>query len=257
MEQIQNARMIYFTTAVFLFAFLLSGCAQMLSPLKAGPAPDSGFLPAADHMPDDTKRFPFHRSWVTDSPIVRSRWNSIYIAPVDVSRATNHSLWKGKSPERVESYRNEVLQVGEFMRTTFSKNLGGQNGAPFRLVDAPASDSLILEVAIVELTPTDVARSAVSTALSTFVPFGGLVGFRSLGAIAIEGILRDGETGEIVFMFADRERGKMAPISLNDFTYFSHARDIITDWASQLAVICSDPTVAYVRDSLPLTLLPI
>jgi hypothetical protein len=77
------------------------------------------------------------------------------------------------------------------------------------------------------------------------------------GAVAIEGVLRDADTGELLFAFADRESGKLAPVNLNDFTRYSHARDIINDWARQLNRIIAGRGAVRVVDTSPVTLLPI
>lgn len=127
----------------------------------------------------------------------------------------------------------------------------------FQLVEDNSAATSTLELAIVEVRPTDVARNVMGVALGAIVPGGGLVSARSSGSIAIEGIVRENQSHVPLLIFADRERGRTAPFSFNDFTLYSHARAAIDDWAEQIAEVLTAPSGTRIADSSAVTLLPL
>lgn len=236
---------------------LLTGCAA-LTPLKAGPAPDSGFLQHAEKLAAAKPGAPFQRIWQASdrvsagSPIIQA----IYIAPIN----TDHikaltEVSDGPSLER-SRVRDGSVEIAQYMRAQFIREIERVAGKSV-VVDEPTQDSVKLELAIVELTPTDVVRNVFGLVFGAFVPGGGFAAAGSSGTIAIEGRLVEAASGKQLLLFADREKGKIAPINLNDFTLFSNARDAIDDWARQVALVLFGGDLTSVADSAAITLLPI
>lgn len=89
------------------------------------------------------------------------------------------------------------------------------------------------------------------------MPGGGLVKTTAKGSIAIEVKVIDGDTGELIIQWADREQDQSSLFSLNDFSWYSHARGIVDTWAQQLVALHNTTTDKLVEDSLPFTLSPI
>jgi hypothetical protein len=69
------------------------------------------------------------------------------------------------------------------------------------------------------------------------------------GVIAIEGRIRDGATGEIIGMFADREHPKTAIIDLKALNWWAPARAIIDEWSSQLIAVANRPPGGVVTEA--------
>ena len=76
------------------------------------------------------------------------------------------------------------------------------------------------------------------------------------GSVAVEGVLRDAESGEPVAAFADREAGKVRPFDLQSLTWWGHARESFEDWADQLVELLNSPDDHRVADSPAFTPLP-
>ncbi len=232
-----------------LVTMILSGC----SVIKASPAVDSGFLGKAGELASANSIFPFNRVWGVENlqeELRNPNVLEIAVAPVDLSH-----LSARKEETKVD--HNNVGEIAEYARETFEHEL---KQVETSALPAPAQTDkrqLTLELSLVELKPTDVARSVFGTVLGSVVPGGSLFSLGVQGTVAIEGKLVDPETKEIVFAFADRESGKVAPINLNDFRLYSHARVAIKEWAEQYSQILKGRATKPVRDSLPLTLLPI
>ncbi len=236
---------------------LLTACAPALSRLKAAPAPQTAFLNVSVNarFEEDLSKYPFHRVWFANQSNQVYDGKRIYVAPVDTSHVRYDVDWHlGRTAGRIAS-EQALASIAEYTRETFQTRFAEENYEV--TTDEQRADSLILELALVELGPTDVFRNVVGTAAGAFIPGGGLISAKSNGSIAIEGALRDGKSGEVLFMFTDRERGKMAPFNFNDYTRFSHARAIVEEWAEQLVELCDKGPNGVVPDSLPITLLPL
>jgi len=242
------------STALSLVLFL-NGCAKVASPFGTTPAPASGFISAAYVLEPAVGAYPFHRVWEsgrkfrapTPKPL-------LYVADVDTKHLSSRSNAAQSNNSKRSNLNQDAQKLADYARRSFVNSIK-QSGA-FQIVDDPAIPGVwTLELALVELTPTDIARNVIGTALSTFVPVAGAVSLGSQGSAGIEGVLSD--SSGPVFMFADRERGKLAPFSFNDYTRFSHARDIVDDWAEQFAKLVSTPEGTRVAEKLPFTLLPI
>ena len=76
------------------------------------------------------------------------------------------------------------------------------------------------------------------------------------GYVAIEGRVRDGETGEIVVMFADRETAKMRILDIQSLHWYGHAFEIFDEWAAQLVEVANRPLEPGIADSAVFTLYP-
>ena len=249
-------RVIFFKLSLLLIsASLLAGCSTALSALKADPAPDSGFLSRTITVGQQRENHPFHRVWeAAHGSSSEGKKFKLYIAPVDTSHLSSNAWWYSSEDAAIEAVKDEAGELAEYTRSAFEKEIAGRPEVEF-VEENQATH--VLRLAIVELSPTDVFRNILGAGLSTLVPGGGLVSAASSGSIAIEGMLIDQTAGEPKFMFADREKGKIALFSFNDFTYFSHARVAVDDWAEQFTRICIAAEGEQVADSFPVTMLPI
>ena len=72
--------------------------------------------------------------------------------------------------------------------------------------------------------------------------------------VAFEGRMKDGETKEVVALFADRESQKYSPVNVKDLTWYGHARSIIREWADQFVRMASKAPTEIIKDSPPFDL---
>ena len=231
----------------------LSAC----SVLKASPAPDTGFLPNPERLSEMRERAPFHASWfLMDGryAALKENYTKIHVRPIETGYLRDQyrkaDLPDGYRTQRIE----ELTEVARFLEGSLKLSLEQYPDAKLEVVDQPGPGVFVLELARAELTPTDPTINTIGTAAGFFVPGGGLIKRVGQGSIAIEGIVRDGETGEVLEQFRDREADKSSAFSVKDFQQYAHARESIVDWAEQLAELANTPLDHKVEDSLPFSL---
>lgn len=238
------------------FMFFISGCHL----LKASPAPDEGFLPFNDKLNEMRERSPFNAGWIPDAKKLdelKKTYKNILVLPVvtdlleeKIKKSGNSESWK---KEHIEDAREIAKYFEQKMLLDFKKdNIYTTSSA----TSDPQPNSFVWEIAITELDPTSPAISAAATAAGFFVPGGGLIRVAGTGSIAIEGIIRDSNTGDVLATFKDRESDKSSPFSVNDFRLYAHAREAIDDWCEQFFLLATTTKDVKVEDSLPVTLNP-
>jgi hypothetical protein len=83
-----------------------------------------------------------------------------------------------------------------------------------------------------------------------------LVKTTAKGSIAIEANVYDGGTNELLVAWADREQDRGSLFSFSDFSWYSHARDTVDNWAQQLVEGYNTPIEHKVEDRTLFTLNP-
>ncbi len=220
--------------------------------MKAKPASAAGFID--ESLMTKPATLPFHKAWHKPSADF-TRYTLIYFAPVDTSHLLKLSFWKssGRSEEKIGQ---DAEKLAEYTRGVFQKAFQDDPNKRFRLADAPGPNTLTAEIALVEIVPSKVTLNAIG-----YTPFVGsaaklLRNTTAKSSVAFEGRVRDGATGEILAMYADRETEKMSPINLNDLTWFGHAYAIINEWAGQFVKVANKKKGETVKDSPGFTLKP-
>jgi hypothetical protein len=222
---------------IFLtFSILLSGC---VGALKARPAEDAGFLPAPQRL-SENNRFPFHAWWVKRGAVKTSS-GKLFVAPVNTAYLNKTSTWSTIKVLSEEEIARKAQELGEYFRDRILKELEQSEDKRFSVVDSRKESDGVLEVAIVELVPTDVVRNAAGSVLGFLLPGGGLVSAGSAGVIAIEGRFIETKSGEVVAEFKDRETARIAPIDLAGLTPFRQVTRAVEDWAEQIVEILQSP----------------
>jgi hypothetical protein len=222
---------------VLLVAMLL-GC-------RTGPAPDSGFLESPERMVHED-RLPFQRVW-HDPEIDLERYTEVMISPVHTEYLMEMAWWQEVTfpGDRREGARELGFYLQGRVFGAFERD-PNKRLKPMAFASAePGPHTLVLEMAIVELVPTK--------------PLLSLLGGPTLlgkGTVAIEGRFLDGLTERVIATFADRETPKRSLVNVDDLTWYSHARQIIDEWADQLVAIVNASREERVEDSSPFTLLP-
>ncbi len=139
--------------------------------------------------------------------------------------------------------RADAESLALYLRARIERELRKNS---FRVVSEKPMFGRDIELAIAQVSSTDVIRNVLGAALGTFVPGGGIIAISTSCRTASEGVVRDASTEKPLFVFADRERRRISPFRSNDFTRYSHARAAIGDWAEQIKSV--DATRARSRN---------
>ena len=149
----------------------------------------------------------------------------------------------------------EVKKMAAYMQEQFQKEFA--KGCYYRVVTHPGPGTLELQMALVELKPTNVPGNVLSTGAGVVVPGANLVGSQlTHGNIAFEAKLRNGANGELLAEYADRESDKLSLLSFRDYSQYAHARRAVQDWAHEMRVLATTPRNQKVSGAMRVTLNP-
>lgn len=197
----------------------VSGC-------RASAAPDAGFIDNPQLLKEDDK-MPFDAVWFKDG-VDFSKFKTVYVAPVDTSHLLKLDWWD-KANIAPGDQEAQAKELGEYFRDQVKGQFTDDDQNRFTVVDTPGSDTLVVELAIVEVVPTKVWLNAIGYAL---------LGALDQGTTAFEGRFRDGGTKEVIAEFKDREYGQMDLVSLADFQWNRHSRHTCEVWSDTLEDVC-------------------
>src|SRR5262245_2412853 len=238
---------------------LAAMCAMACAMLKAGPAPDSGFLDEPQRMTEHRERAPFNRLWVEEG-LDLSKYDSLVVASVNTEHVIAKSTW-ARMNVRYLAFDDDLAGVAAEFRQTVIDAFRGDSTNHLQTIDEPGEKSLILELAITELVPSKAFLATIGLAawaapLEVGVPVGAAATFAETGWIAIEGRVRDAATGKAVAMFADREQSKIRVIDVQSLSWYGNAHESMRDWAGQFVQLANTPYEFRVEDSSAFALLP-
>ena len=234
-------------------ALFEAGCADQELTLKAHNVALSPFLQYQDQMAPRKNRAPFDKVWINPAhPEISVGYTAIYIAPVNTQylRPVNRPLVTVMEGPKAKD--RPVEGTATVLRDSFSKAFRNSATPRLRLASGPGPGVLVLEMALVELNPTNVIGNAVKYG----APAGSVLTPITKGNIAVEGKVRDSKTGAILFEFADNEQDKFAVVSLRDLSSYGHARQSIYDWAREFEELSRTPPSHKVVGASPVTLNP-
>jgi hypothetical protein len=226
-----------------------------LTACKSKPAESAGFVDASLMERDPT--LPFHLAWRNPDRDL-SRYDRIWIAPVDTSHLLKMDLWKegeaGASGQFKADVKEIALKVRESLIETFRNPPDGIRSR-FVVVDEPKDPrTIMLELAIIEIVPSKAILEAGSWAM----PFGTGIVLSSVNrsTAAMEGRFADARSREVILAFADREGEKLRPVDLAGFTWYTHAKGIMKDWARQLVQVANQKPGETIADTKVYTIKP-
>lgn len=243
-----------------IFLSCLIGCNTIVKQFKASPAEPSGFIANYQDMKENREHAPFHGLWFKDKAEfdrTRDKFKKIYFKPITTEFVSNKGWWDKLNSPDCDEYRQDLKKISDYAKQAFDKAFELDPHKKLIVTQEPDSETVIYEIAIVELIATKAHINAIGTVAGSLVPGGGLVKTSATGSIAIEVKVIDGETGEIIIQWADREQDQNSIFSLSDFSWYSHARKSIDTWAEQLVELHNLTTKDQVDDSLPFTLDPL
>jgi hypothetical protein len=229
--------------------------------MDSGPAPDAGFLSEPGRMVMlDRSQHPFQRVWVAPTHD-RERYRKVVVAPVVIEHMLDNSWWDNMSTAAFFGLEDDAARLAERLQRTVEQAFREDPNRRFEVLDEPDDETLILELALVEIVPNKsvlalgaIAAMAASPVISS--PIGFVASQTEHGFMAIEGRVRDGATGEVVAMFSDRETAKTRVLDLQSVMWYGHAYEIFDEWAEQLVAVANHPADPGIGDPRPFTLKP-
>ena len=228
----------------------------MNSALKADPAPDSGFIQNPAQMTSNQDRFPFDRVWCLNQGCDWSKYSSVVVSPVDTAHILKMSWWDNFNLEPKLKLQEERHIIAQYLRHSFRSAITNDASKYHEVVETPGKDTMIIELALVELVPTKAFLRVAGDIVGYLIPGIQTIGLTGSGSVAIEGRIRDADTGEIVFKFADREQDKTSIVNIEDITWHGHVKELIDDWAREFVELYDTPTTHIVSASNHFTLRP-
>ena len=233
---------------VLLLAALVLGC-------KSGPseAPSEFVGDPETAFTEESELFPFHRVWFEPG------WNdpqlrSLVVAPVDTQYVMQADWWD-KTTLKGGRLEEDLQNLADFTRESFREDEQHR----FGVLETARDDSLVLELALVEVVPNKASLGALGLAATVVAaPIGAGVAAKETakGKVGIEGRWRRHRDGHIVALFTDREHGKFGPINLRRATWYGHAHKIIEEWADQWVEVANAEPGEEVDDTRTWTLSP-
>ena len=229
--------------------------ASLLAPLffgcRAKPAPDSGFLQDPKLMKPEAG-IPYNRVWINPK-YQHITYNEIYVAPVNTDYVMAENIWEKSTlaGSSKDDLKKNIAMLADYHRSAYIKACEKDPQHHFTVVDKPGPNTLILEMAIVQLVPSKAELQALGLVPVmgvgigvTAVEIGASAATNSedqgKGVIAMEARLRDGKTGEVVSMFADREHPPAALLDVKALFWWEPAKPICDGWARQFVQLANN-----------------
>lgn len=233
-RMISLARALCFVSVVGLS---LVGC-------RAKALPDAGFLDQPQLLQQNDK-LPFNAAWIkADADLLN--YKKVYIAPVDTTHLINLDWWQKAAiaPGDQKAWADELAK---YFQDKMKYQFSDDDTNKYEVVDVPDDQTLIIELAIVEVVPTKVWLNAIGYAL---------LGAVDQGETGFEGRLRDGKTKQVIAEFKDHEYGQFDVVSVRDLEWAGHSRHTIRTWTDDLEEMCYLPPGGAISEMSPVTLMP-
>jgi hypothetical protein len=216
-------------------ALLLCGCES------SKPVPNSGFLKNPELMkPNQTVGV--QRVWKDPSAKMLS-YDKIIVRPVRTDfmvERTDREKRNIRSIMGVE--KDDVAEFAKYTENAFKKTIA-KGPCRLKLAEEPGPGTLALEIAFVKIVPAKPFVNAAKTVLSCnpigacFIPIKyaakGMTDSPAQASLAIEGRIVDSETGDILVMFAQRNKELTAILNVQDFSAYGNLEEIVDNWAKK------------------------
>lgn len=230
---------------------------------STSPIGTSGFLPESNRL-QDRKDLPFKKSWQNPGTDLRV-YGRTEVIPVNVEflRLSDDSY----SPKKMAKRRADVAELAFYSSEIFQRAF--DKGRAHRIETGEILNSgkaVVCEIAITEFHPSKPIGNVVGYSLGVAgqalqrlalsASGSALRGSGFRGHITIEGLFRDLDSGEVVFMFADRHAGRASIANLKDFQKSAHAKAQLRIWAKQCASTLAKNPDQKIYRQLPIELKP-
>jgi hypothetical protein len=238
----------------------LTSCRSTQRLVKAFPAEPSAFLQHRSEMrKTDAAVSPFLREWKNPDEqiwVEAAKRPHIHIAPVTLSELRPMSRTLSKVEVREKSRQKNSRKLAGYLQSELKKAFQKAPESRREVLDAPDKDSLVLELAIVELNPNPITGGLMRKGINILLWPGAetVMSHKLKGNMAIEGRLRDEGTKQTLYEFADAEQNRSGIILYyHDYTNFSYFRKAVREWAKQIEEVIRTQAKAPVKDGPPAT----
>ncbi|HYB90754.1 MAG TPA: DUF3313 family protein [Candidatus Binataceae bacterium] len=206
---------------------------EAIEPPAAAPRPASeGFLPEPERMSALKDVYPFDKAWVKPDADF-ARYRGLRIAPVTIAYLTPIEAGS-PPPPAAEEQHEAAVELALYINRSFTKAILNDQSGRLRIVEQLTPNTIIAEVAIVELWPSRAGVPAAASATPRVPSAEPESKAPQRGSIGMEARLRDGATGEIIGMFSDRRSARVLPLSTTGAEKWSFANEIIDDWTEEI-----------------------
>lgn len=241
-----------------LSALLLSTALTGCKLLETKEAPDSGFNPQTTATKNTRAAF-LQEVWISPAyqgTPVGQKFKSVYFAPVNTQYMARQTWWQAQTPLRQSDLAQDTKKIATQLRHEFISAVANHPAHKMKLALTPGPDTLVIELALVELVPSKAFWNAASTAAGFAVPGAGYLSMAGRGSIAIEGRARNGADNSIIATFKDRRTDKVAPVNLGKYTWYHGAGQNISDWAAEFASLLNTAPDQTIQRTGRVTLKP-
>ncbi|HUY39091.1 MAG TPA: DUF3313 family protein [Candidatus Binataceae bacterium] len=235
--------------AIIFAASALAGCSSgaMQSPGQnpapvtppqpaVATAPPTGFLPDPARMTADS-RYRFQHSWVQPGVDFRN-YPKVMLAPISLEYLAPPAAASSGTPQ---DNRHAAVDIAIFAGEEFTHAVQNDPSHRLTLVTAADAKTIIVEMALVELTPNTQPSSADAFGMPTTTSASSALqreaNLNGRGAIAMELKLRDGNTSQVIAIFADARRAKAPSGEERLAPGYGFANDIAGDWMSRIVAM--------------------
>lgn len=229
-----------------ILLFLLPACESAYKELSAEPLQPTSFLPEHQLLVRQAPSFPFQYVWYKKD-LDWDRFRKIKFDKVDMSHMLSSSWWQNVNESKISGMKKDAEQIGQYMRNAFIREIIANPKRSFAITDKVDSETVVIQLAIVQLVPTKAFLNAATTAADFFIPGAGLLSMANTGCVAMECRILDGRDGHVIAMVADKEDDPAAMISLSNFTWYGHAKEIIDAWAKSFTELALADDIKQVR----------
>jgi len=231
---------------VLISIIALTGC-------SAGAAKNAGFIRKPQRMskPGD---LPFQKVWVKAEKKYLKDYSELYVAPVSTDFVKRMSWWKEAVKDSNIKQRRDLerrlSELGSYTQKNIQRAFRQDPNKRFRIVSRPGSKTAILEMALVEIVPSNTALGALGIVPHPAAKLITKAGNNNYAAF--EARIRDGGTKEVIASFADKENAPTRVVDTTQMSEYGPVRGIIDDWIEQFVKaanrkpgeIVSDPMFA-------------
>jgi Protein of unknown function (DUF3313) len=174
------------------------------------------------------------KSWGKQEKV--RQYDKIQVAVVISKKQLKVSSWFNSNASQ-----KNLEKLAEYAAKSFKKSF--EKSKKIQLVSKPGPKTMVLEFAIVQAIPNKPVLGAISN-MTNLIPMGILMSPIKLsikgssegsGVLAMEVILRDSESGEVLAVIADRVKSKTAYFNTKDFTKYGSARQTVDMWTKEIA----------------------
>lgn len=238
----------------------MASCSSGNRILKARPSAPSPFFEQPRLAQDASLHLPFQKVWTTSDATILAGGRAkkkLYIAPVTLHflRPVDKKL-AVMEIARGGVHRQEA-DVARRLQEEFIMAFRRSPSPLYQLVSRPGSDTLTLQLALIELNPTSPKGNAVMTLMKLAVsPIASLASYFTKGTMAIEGKVIEPRSGRAFFQFADKEADRLTFLSTRDYQPYGHAVYTMREWAVQFEQLTRTPPGQKLKDSSFMTLMP-